>query len=135
MTAQAWEAITSGVLRWRDACNVYALLGPQGAVIVDAGTGAWVPSVGALPVPPVALCTHFFRDHAAGAARAARELGVPVLVPEREVEFFRDAVEHHRSRPTWIGYTNHWTTSRPSRTSRSRASCGITSGWRSGAWS
>jgi len=107
--APGWEPVLPGILRWRDSCNVYALVGPAGTVIVDAGTGEWVDRVGELPAPPVALlCTHYFRDHAAGAARAARELGIPVLVPEREVELFRDAVEHHRARQTWIVYANHW---------------------------
>lgn len=104
-----WEPVLPGVLRWRDSCNVFALIGPSGTVIVDAGTGAWIDAVADLPARPVALlCTHFFRDHSAGAARAARELGIPVLVPEREVALFRDAVEHHRGRQTYLGYTNAW---------------------------
>lgn len=104
-----WEPVLPGVLRWRDSCNVHALVGPAGTVIVDAGTGAWIDAVGDLPAPPVALlCTHYFRDHSAGAARAARELGIPVFVPEREVALFRDAVEHHRGRQTYIAYANAW---------------------------
>ncbi|MFO1539220.1 MAG: MBL fold metallo-hydrolase [Chloroflexota bacterium] len=104
-----WQPVLPGVLRWRDSCNVYALIGPTGTVIVDAGTGAWIDAVGDLPAPPVALlCTHHFRDHSAGAARAARELGIPIHVPEREVALFRDAVEHHRGRQTFIVYANGW---------------------------
>ena len=105
----SWERVLPGVLRWRDSCNVYALEGPGGCVIVDAGTGEWIDQVADLPSAPVAVvCTHFFRDHSAGAARAARELGIPVLVPERERHLFEDALEHHRARQTWIVYDNYW---------------------------
>ena len=104
-----WQRVAPGVLLWRDSCNVYALEGAEGCVIVDAGTGAWIDHVAALPAAPVALvCTHFFRDHSAGAARAARELGIPVLVPELEQPLFEDALEHHRARQTWIVYDNYW---------------------------
>ena len=104
-----WEPVLPGILLFRDSCNVYAIVGPDGALIVDAGTGAWIDHVAELPAPPVALvCTHFFRDHSAGAARAARELGIPVLVPERERSLFDDALEHHRARQTWLVYDNYW---------------------------
>jgi glyoxylase-like metal-dependent hydrolase (beta-lactamase superfamily II) len=104
-----WEAVLPGVLLWRDSCNVYALDGPDGCLIVDAGTGRWIDHVAELPSAPVAvLCTHFFRDHSAGAARAARELGLPVLVPAREHALFADPLEHHRARQTWIVYDNYW---------------------------
>jgi glyoxylase-like metal-dependent hydrolase (beta-lactamase superfamily II) len=89
---------------------VYAIQGPTGAsLIVDAGTGEWVDHVGELAAPPVALlCTHFFRDHSAGAARAGRELGLPIFVPEREEELFSDSVEHFRGRKTYVIYENYW---------------------------
>jgi glyoxylase-like metal-dependent hydrolase (beta-lactamase superfamily II) len=104
-----WDEVAPGVLRFRDSCNVYALLGPDGAVIVDAGTGAWIDALDALPVRPVAvLLTHFFRDHGAGAARAARDLGVPILAPEREADLLRDPATHFRRTETWIRYTNYW---------------------------
>jgi glyoxylase-like metal-dependent hydrolase (beta-lactamase superfamily II) len=104
-----WQQVLPGVLLWRDSCNVYAIVGPDGTVIVNAGTGAWIDAVADLPARPVALaCTHFFRDHSAGAARAARDLGLPVLVPEREADLYRDPLEHHRSRTTYIRYSNYW---------------------------
>ena len=37
-------------------------------------------------------CTHFFRDHSAGAANAARQ-GIPVYVPEGERDEDREADE------------------------------------------
>jgi glyoxylase-like metal-dependent hydrolase (beta-lactamase superfamily II) len=104
-----WRQILPGVLMWPDSCNVYAIAGPEGTLIVDAGTGEWIDHVAELPARPVALaCTHFFRDHCAGAVRAARELGLRVLVPEREAELFRDPLEHFRGRKTYIVYVNYW---------------------------
>ena len=74
-----WSEILPGVYRFQDSCNVYALIGPSRALIVDAGTGAWLEHLAELPVPAAALvCTHYFRDHAAGAARAAAA-GIPGL--------------------------------------------------------
>ena len=106
----SWEQIFPSVYLWADSCNVYAIHGPSGeTVIVDAGTGDWIDHVGELPGAPVALlCTHFFRDHSAGAGRAARDLGLPVLVPEREEALFSDPVEHFRGRNTYVSYTNYW---------------------------
>ncbi len=63
----SWQQVFPDVLVWQDSCNVYAVLGPEGTLIVDAGTGQWLDGIGELPAPPVALvCTHFFRDHSAG---------------------------------------------------------------------
>ncbi|MCY7302361.1 MAG: hypothetical protein LH654_04865 [Thermoleophilia bacterium] len=43
----SWVAIAEGVFRFEDSCNVYAVEGPEGMLVVDAGTGAWLLSVGA----------------------------------------------------------------------------------------
>jgi glyoxylase-like metal-dependent hydrolase (beta-lactamase superfamily II) len=103
-----WTPLLPNVFLWLDSCNVYAVIGPDGALIVDAGTGAWLDHVAELPKPPVALaCTHFFRDHSAGAARAAR-LGIPVYVPEGERAIFADPAQHFRQRDTYIIYDNYW---------------------------
>jgi glyoxylase-like metal-dependent hydrolase (beta-lactamase superfamily II) len=103
-----WQPVLPNVLRWPDSCNVYALLGPQGALIINAGTGQWLDALSELPQPPAALlCTHFFRDHSAGAARAA-ERGIPVYVPEGEREIFADPPQHFRQRDTYIIYDNYW---------------------------
>jgi glyoxylase-like metal-dependent hydrolase (beta-lactamase superfamily II) len=103
-----WNEILPGVWRFRDSCNVYALAGDGGMLIVNAGTGRWLESLDALPFPPAALvCTHYFRDHSAGAARAA-EAGIPVYVPEGEEAIFADPVQHFRQRETHIIYDNLW---------------------------
>lgn len=104
-----WHEVLPRVFLWPDSCNVYAVAGPSGSLVVNAGTGTWIDYVSELPTPPVAIaCTHFFRDHSAGAARAARELGVRVLVPEREAALFADPLEHFRARPTYNVYDNYW---------------------------
>jgi glyoxylase-like metal-dependent hydrolase (beta-lactamase superfamily II) len=64
----------------------------KGTLFVNAGTGAWLDRVAERFSPPYALlCTHFFRDHSAGAARAARE-GIPVFVPEGDEEIYADPI-------------------------------------------
>ncbi len=92
-----------------DSCNVYALRTAEDAVIIiDAGTGAWLDHLDELPSPPRALlCTHYFRDHSAGAAIAAKR-GIPVWAPEYEKEIFEDPNQHFRQRDTYIIYDNLW---------------------------
>ena len=103
-----WEQVVPGAYRFRDSCNVYALAGPEGCVIVDAGTGGWLDHLAGLPAPPAALLlTHYFRDHAAGALRAARA-GIPVWVPEGERAILSDPGQHFRERETYIIYDNLW---------------------------
>jgi glyoxylase-like metal-dependent hydrolase (beta-lactamase superfamily II) len=104
-----WSELLPDVLRWRDSCNVYAVLGDGGALIVDAGSGAWLADgLAQLPVPARALVlTHYFRDHAGGAAAVARA-GIPVYAPEGEEAIVRDPREHFRRRSTSIVYDNIW---------------------------
>lgn len=103
-----WHRLTPHVLVWHDSCHVYALLGPQGTIVINAGTGGWLDAIDQLPQPPAALlCTHYFRDHSAGAARAAR-MGIPVYVPEGDYAIFADPAEHFRQRDTYIIYDNYW---------------------------
>lgn len=103
-----WEQVGPGVFRFPESCNVYALAGPEGCVIVDAGTGQWLDHLAGLPAPPVALLlTHYFRDHAAGAASAARA-GIPVWVPEGERAILSDPGQHFRERETYLIYDNLW---------------------------
>jgi glyoxylase-like metal-dependent hydrolase (beta-lactamase superfamily II) len=105
----AWQEVLPDLLRWRDSCNVYAVVGPDACLIVDAGTGEWLgDGLAQLPVPPAALVlTHYFRDHAAGAADAARA-GIPVHVPEGELAIFTDPAQHFRKRETYLIYDNIW---------------------------
>ena len=107
-TDHGWREIVPGVHMFRDSCNVYAIEGPDGCLIVDAGTGLWLEHLRELPAPPVVLaCTHFFRDHSAGALGAARA-GIAVYVPEGEVEVFLDPELHFRRRESYIVYDNYW---------------------------
>ena len=104
----AWANVVEGVLLFRDSCNVYAVVGPDGVLVVDAGSGRWLKHLDELPAPPTALaCTHFFRDHAAGAAAAARA-GIPVHVPEVELPLFTDPLLHFQQRETYVAYENYW---------------------------
>ncbi|MCC2672816.1 MAG: fold metallo-hydrolase, partial [Armatimonadetes bacterium] len=103
-----WQQVLQGVWRFEDSCAVYAVLGPEGGLIVNAGTGAWLEHLAELPVPPVALaCTHYFRDHSAGAVRAA-ERGIPIFVPEGDEAVFADPLQQFRERQTYIIYDNLW---------------------------
>lgn len=103
-----WLPILPGVWLFRDSCNVYALEGREGAVIVNAGTGRWLEHLDQLPQRPAALvCTHYFRDHSAGAV-AASERNIPIYVPEGEQAIFADPVQHYRQRETYIIYDNLW---------------------------
>jgi glyoxylase-like metal-dependent hydrolase (beta-lactamase superfamily II) len=103
-----WTPVLDDLWLFRDSCNVYALRGSDGLLIVDAGTGAWIDALDQLPAAPVALaCTHYFRDHSAGAVRAATA-GIPVFVPEGERAVFADPDEHFRVRPSYEIYANTW---------------------------
>jgi len=103
-----WNPVLPGVWLFRDSCNVYALEGKEGLLLIDAGTGAWLDTLDELPQRPTALlCTHYFRDHSAGAGAAA-EQGIPVYVPEGELAIFTDPEQHFRERETYIIYDNLW---------------------------
>ena len=68
-----WEPVLPNVEIYRDSCNVYAVSHPGGTVFVNAGTGHWLDDLPArFRAPHTLLCTHYFRDHAAGAANASR---------------------------------------------------------------
>ncbi|HWD41841.1 MAG TPA: MBL fold metallo-hydrolase [Fimbriimonas sp.] len=98
-----WEPVLPGIELLRDSCNVYRIKCPEGSVVVNPGTGAWLDD----DKPRALLCTHYFRDHAAGAALASRE-GVAVYVPEYEEEIFADPSQHFRQRENYIVYDNLW---------------------------
>lgn len=105
---QNWSSVVPGVWLFRDSCNVYAVEGRHGMLIVDAGTGAWLSHLDELPYPPQALiCTHYFRDHSAGAAAASRQ-GIAVFVPQGERESYEDPAEIFRRRETYLKYDNLW---------------------------
>jgi glyoxylase-like metal-dependent hydrolase (beta-lactamase superfamily II) len=103
-----WRGVLPGVWLFRDSCNVYAIEGPAGVLVIDAGTGAWLDHLDELPGPVAALAlTHYFRDHAAGAVAAASR-GIPVFVPEGDSGILAEPVEHVRARETYNIYDNIW---------------------------
>jgi hypothetical protein len=80
LTMSAWREVCAGVRPAHDGCQVDALMGPRGAVIVDPGTGSWLDAVSDLSSARVALvCTHrrprpFERR---SASRGGRHRGPP----------------------------------------------------------
>jgi len=111
--ADNWRQVTSDVERVLDSCNVYAVRCRQGTLFVNAGTGAWLEAIPDRFSPPhVMLLTHYFRDHSAGAAKAAR-LGMTVFAPAGEEEILVDPVQHFSERPSYVDYENVWETFAP----------------------
>ena len=103
-----WQQVLPDIFLFRDSCNVYAVHGPDGIVIIDAGSGRWLDHIDQLPGRPVALlCTHYFRDHSVGAIKAA-QLPLAVYVPEGEHAIFTDPAQHFRQRESYIIYDNLW---------------------------
>jgi glyoxylase-like metal-dependent hydrolase (beta-lactamase superfamily II) len=103
-----WRPVLPGIEVFTDSCSVYAVTGPGGTVFVNAGTGHWLDGIAARFAPPFTLlATHYFRDHAAGAARAAA-MGMDVRVPAGEAAIFADPAQHFRERQNYIVYDNIW---------------------------
>jgi glyoxylase-like metal-dependent hydrolase (beta-lactamase superfamily II) len=111
----AWERLEEGLHVLRDSCLVYALRGPAGTVLVNAGTGQAAQRLaevvphgsahgsGAVTV----LLTHHFRDHSDGA-RALQAAGARIVAPYWEQEYFLDPEQHFRERQIWNSYDNRW---------------------------
>jgi glyoxylase-like metal-dependent hydrolase (beta-lactamase superfamily II) len=103
-----WKTIAGSLWMYEDSCNVYAARGPSGIVVINAGTGEWIKHLNELPNKVTAvLCTHFFRDHSAGAAKAARK-GFKIYAPYWEQEQFSDPLGLFQRRETYIIYDNVW---------------------------
>ena len=104
-----WEWLADGLHVLRDSCLVYAVRGPSGTVIVNAGTGLAaehldeVTGAGEVTV----LLTHHFRDHTDGALRLA-DKGARVIAPYWDQEYFLDPEQHFRERQIWNSYDNRW---------------------------
>jgi len=104
----AWETLADGLYLLRDSCLVYAVRGPEGTVIVNAGTGLAADHLSDVADGPVTvLLTHHFRDHTDGALRLA-ENGARVVAPYWEQEYFLDPEQHFRERQIWNSYDNRW---------------------------
>ena len=65
MAHLAWERVEEDVFVLRDSCLVYAVRGPEGTVLVNAGTGSAAEQLGAVADSGgvTVLLTHHFRDH------------------------------------------------------------------------
>jgi glyoxylase-like metal-dependent hydrolase (beta-lactamase superfamily II) len=106
--AVMWQKVTESIWVFEDSCLVYAVKAPEGLIIINAGTGRWLAHLDELPGEVKALlCTHFFRDHSAGAAGAARRL-IPIYAPYWEQEQFTDPLGLFQRRETFIIYDNIW---------------------------
>jgi glyoxylase-like metal-dependent hydrolase (beta-lactamase superfamily II) len=89
---------------------VYAVRGPGGTVLVNAGTGLAAEHLGELgdTGPVTVLLTHHFRDHSDGAIRLHAEARATVLANAWDAPFYRDPAAHFASRQTWNSYDNRW---------------------------
>jgi glyoxylase-like metal-dependent hydrolase (beta-lactamase superfamily II) len=107
--SSAWECLEEGVYRFRDSCHVYAVQGPEGTVLVNAGTGRAADHLDAVARnrPVTVLLTHHFRDHTDGAIRL-RDRGATVIGPYWEQEYLIDPEQHFRERQHWNSYDNRW---------------------------
>ena len=83
----SFERVAPGVVRFRDACNVYILRRDAEAVLVDFGSGAVLDHLAGFGVEHVTdvLVTHHHRDQVQGLARAV-EAGIRIWVPPYERE-------------------------------------------------
>jgi glyoxylase-like metal-dependent hydrolase (beta-lactamase superfamily II) len=84
--------VAPGVFRYRDTCNVYALVRNQKALLIDFGAGGileHLDHVGARQVDWI-LHTHFHRDQCQGD-RLARARGTRIAVPAAERKYFESA--------------------------------------------
>ncbi len=108
MPEPRWEPLGPDVWRFADSCMVYAVRGPAGTLVVNAGTGLGAASLGTVASGPVTvLLTHHFRDHTDGALAFAAA-GARVLAPVWEREYLVDPDQHFRERQTWNSYDNRW---------------------------
>ena len=112
-----WERIEEGIHRLQDSCLVYAVDGPEGVVLVNAGTGLAADHLDEISrgKPVTVLLTHHFRDHTDGAIRL-HEKGARILGPYWDQEYLVDPEQHFRERQQWNSYDNRWDRFSPVRT-------------------
>ena len=97
--------LSEHLYRFRDICNVYALVDGSHALLIDSGSGAVIealPATGARTVDWV-LHTHHHRDQCEGTPALAAA-GARVAVPEHERYLFEDAELFWRTRRVYDNY-------------------------------
>ncbi len=103
----SWQLVHSPrrLYRFRESCNVYAVVRGDGAVLIDSGSGLAVGSLEEIGVRRVAhaLHTHHHRDQAQAALELARG-GTAIWAPETERELFENVDELWRG---WDLYNNY----------------------------
>lgn len=104
-----WEEVVKDVYQFQDSCLVYAVKGPNGLVLINAGTGLAVDCLSELGAEGevTLLLTHHFRDHTDGAIRFAK-VGAKILGPYWDKEYLIDPDQHFRERQIWNSYDNRW---------------------------
>ncbi|MEE2659431.1 MAG: MBL fold metallo-hydrolase [Candidatus Latescibacterota bacterium] len=106
---EPWHPLDEGLHVLRDSCLVYALRGPEGTVVINAGTGTAADYLDEVAgnTSVTVLLTHHFRDHSDGALRLAAK-GAKVVAPYWDQEYFLDPEQHFRERQIWNSYDNRW---------------------------
>ncbi|MCZ6680924.1 MAG: MBL fold metallo-hydrolase [Candidatus Poribacteria bacterium] len=109
MHTSSWERIQDSVFLFRDSCHVYAVQGPEGTVLINAGTGLAAEHLEEIVQngPATVLLTHHFRDHTDGAIRL-HQAGAKIVGPYWDQEYLLDPDQHFRERQIWNSYDNRW---------------------------
>ena len=104
-----WEKLRDNLFLFRDSCSVYAICGPTGTVLVNAGTGRAADHLGEITHGGSlsVVLTHHFRDHTDGALRL-HEAGAKILGPYWDQEYLIDPEQHFGERQIWNSYDNRW---------------------------
>ena len=97
--------LSEHLYRFRDICNVYALIDGSHALLIDSGSGAVAEALAATGVRSVdwVLHTHHHRDQCEGTPALAAA-GARVAVPEHERYLFEDAELFWRTRRVYDNY-------------------------------
>lgn len=102
-----FEKRSESVYCLKDSCLVYAVKQGESCILIDFGTGAALDALASIGVKTVEaiLMTHHHRDQGEGLPRAAAA-GIPIYVPETEVDLFARASELWHRREIRNNYNN-----------------------------
>jgi glyoxylase-like metal-dependent hydrolase (beta-lactamase superfamily II) len=104
----AWTKVAENVSLFPDSCNVYAVRGPEGTLLINAGTGRCADHLSEVANGKLTLLlTHHFRDHTDGA-RQLKDAGAEVLGPFWDQDYLVDPEQVFRERQIWNSYDNRW---------------------------